>query len=70
MKLASNTWVYSGFPVEVPVYPRRDAMERIETIDHEGIEIGSTEIGFVEPDRIARDTYLHVKPLEAVGSGQ
>lgn len=41
MKLAFNTWVYSGFPVWVPSYPLEEAIKRLSRIGYDGIEIGA-----------------------------
>ena len=41
MKLAFNTWVYSGFPVWVPSYPLEEVIKRLARIGYDGIEIGA-----------------------------
>lgn len=41
MKLAFNTWVYSGFPVWVPSYPLAETIERVARAGYDGIEIGA-----------------------------
>ena len=41
MKLAFNTWVYSGFPVWVPSYQLEEVIKRLARIGYDGIEIGA-----------------------------
>lgn len=41
MKLAFNTWVYSGFPCWVPSYPLEEAIKRLARIGYDAIEIGA-----------------------------
>ena len=60
MKLAFNTWVYSGFPVWVPSYPLEEVIKRLARIGYDGIEIGAAA-PHAFPDYLSADRRREIR---------
>ena len=67
MKLAFNTWVYSGFPVWVPSYPLEEVIKRLARIGYDGIEIGAAA-PHAFPDYLSTDRRRDRYPCLADGT--